>query len=254
MWDGMNDQQKNSFRQWAQRDGRGKTFGAMFRGADGKVDREAYDRFIAENPSLLTGTDAERDAVLKKRYGQLDQGQKDSFHQSKEYMDYRASALARRQKRQDAAMDNVQNQYDKMKSYDDRQRAIAADPIGATSVKQVSGFHDIGKDIDTINNAGRHVDTVKDFGVTYDHRTGKTYRIVNGKMQESQGGGQTPAAGVVPRPVTYARRGNVPTMKDTAGGLPKTMVADQRRPVPQLGRTPGITTFRGGRPGRRIGS
>ena len=198
MWGGMDDKQKDSFRQWAQRDGRGKTFGAMFRGADGKVDREAYDRFIAENPSLLTGTDAERDAVLKKRYAQLDQGQKDSFHQSKEYMDYRAAALARRQKQQDAAMDNVQNQYGRMKSYDDRQRAIAADPYGATSmvsggssakvVPGKPGFVDFGGDIDAINNAGRHVDSVKDFGVAYDHRTGKTYRIVNGKMQEMQGG------------------------------------------------------------------
>ena len=103
IWSGLNDQQKNAFRQWAQKDGRGKTFGAMFRGADGKIDQAAANKFLKDNPNFLTGTDADRDAILKQRYGQLNQQQADAFHNSPEYKAYRQSATARQQAARDRA-------------------------------------------------------------------------------------------------------------------------------------------------------
>ena len=42
-WNNMDQGQRDAFKNWAKTDGQGGMFGAMFRGADGKVDNAAMD-------------------------------------------------------------------------------------------------------------------------------------------------------------------------------------------------------------------
>lgn len=242
-WNNMDQGQRDAFRNWAQKDGRGKTFGAMFRGADGKIDQAAADKFLQDNPNFLTGTDADRDAILKKRYGQLSQDQANAFKQSKEYQDYRSAATARQQAKQQAQQAQVDANVG---AYDKRQaqlQRIYDDPVGATrnwAAGQmragVSAQSAADSTVQAWRNARDELEKSKGFASWVDPRTGKVVSSAGGNVDKTLAANR-PAQ---PRPVRN------PASYNTGGGLPGSLAGTKAKPAPQ----PRITTVaqRGGSP------
>jgi hypothetical protein len=119
MFDNLTPEQRRAFTTWAQQDGRGKAMGAVF-------TKQNLERFIQDNPQFLTGTDQQRNEILKKHISNLSLSERERIRRDPRVVDYlRSQGYRRTQQNNERIRQNNDRRYnDTVNAINQRYKAL----------------------------------------------------------------------------------------------------------------------------------